>query len=69
MIIVLNFQGKLSEEFLKEPFVLHMPSLKQVKLKNYKGTESELFLVESLKTHNVVLGEIIAYHHGNYSQL
>ncbi|KAG8386986.1 hypothetical protein BUALT_Bualt03G0205600 [Buddleja alternifolia] len=49
----------LSEGFMNGELITHIPNLKQVKMKNYKGTENELYLVKLLKLFNVVLREIV----------
>ncbi|XP_020555021.1 F-box/LRR-repeat protein At3g26922 isoform X2 [Sesamum indicum] len=51
----------LSEDFKSEPPTFHIPNLKQVKMRNYRRTEMELYVVELLKLHNVVLEKIMAF--------
>ncbi|KAG8386945.1 hypothetical protein BUALT_Bualt03G0201500 [Buddleja alternifolia] len=53
--------GRDSKEFKSKPLILEIPSLKQVEMKNYRGSENELYVVEVLKTHKVVLQKIVAF--------
>ncbi|KAL2245777.1 UNVERIFIED_CONTAM: hypothetical protein Sindi_2845900, partial [Sesamum indicum] len=63
--LVLNYYVEsdlpLSEDFKSEPPTFHIPNLKQVKMRNYRRTEMELYVVELLKLHNVVLEKIMAF--------
>ncbi|KAG8386966.1 hypothetical protein BUALT_Bualt03G0203600 [Buddleja alternifolia] len=51
----------LSEEFKSNPLTFHIPCLKKVKMKSYNGSDKELYFVELLKMHKVVLQKIVAF--------
>ncbi|KAK4437316.1 F-box/FBD/LRR-repeat protein [Sesamum alatum] len=51
----------LLESFKSKPPIFHFPNLKQVKMRNYRRTEKELYVVELLKLHMVVLQKIVAF--------
>ncbi|KAG8386964.1 hypothetical protein BUALT_Bualt03G0203400 [Buddleja alternifolia] len=53
--------GRDSKEFKSKLLILEIPSLKQVEMKNYHGSENELYVVGVLKTHKVVLQKIVAF--------
>lgn len=62
ILVYLNKQDEeksLSEDLLNKPINLSMPSLKQVKMKHFGGTESEVQFLTLLKTQGTVLEKIV----------
>ncbi|KAK4437315.1 F-box/FBD/LRR-repeat protein [Sesamum alatum] len=52
---------QFSESFKRKPLIFRIPNLKQVKMTDYRGSEKELYVVELLKLHKVVLQKIVAF--------
>ncbi|KAL3509594.1 hypothetical protein ACH5RR_028995 [Cinchona calisaya] len=51
----------LRKEIKKRPIVFHIPCLKLVMMKEYRGSKNELYVVRLLKKHRVALEKIVAF--------
>ena len=46
---------------MERPIVMHMPSLRLVKMEKYRGVKNEVYVVGLLKKYGLVLEKIVAY--------
>ncbi|XP_027172064.1 F-box/LRR-repeat protein At4g14103-like [Coffea eugenioides] len=56
-----DFDDILGEEIMERPIVMHMPSLRLVKMEKYRGVKNEVYVVGLLKKYGLVLEKIVAY--------
>ncbi|KAA8524531.1 hypothetical protein F0562_010954 [Nyssa sinensis] len=58
-VYVMDEDESLPKDFLSRPIKLNLPSLRQVKMENFRGTDNEFYFLVLLKCQRVVLEKVV----------